>query len=60
LPSSWFAATFIGRDFVPAIAGIAINAADLSGRITDRMAECGHGNVIAQPASGSSYRDELT
>jgi imidazolonepropionase-like amidohydrolase len=35
----WPAATSIGRDLVPA---------------SERMAECGHGNVIAQPASGSS------
>ena len=38
----------------------AINAADLSSRSNERMAECGGGSVIAHPASGFSDRDKLT
>ena len=39
---------------------LAINAADLSSRSGERMAECGGGSVIAHPASGFSDRDKLT
>jgi IS1 family transposase len=39
---------------------LAINAADLSSRSGERMAECGGGNVIAHPASGFSDREKLT
>src|SRR6516225_7966261 len=39
---------------------LAINAADLSSRSGERMAECGDGSVIAHPASGLPDRDKLT
>ena len=39
---------------------LAIDAADLSSRSGERMAECGGGNVIAHPASGFSDREKLT
>jgi hypothetical protein len=39
---------------------LAINAADLSSRSGERMAECSGGSVIAHPASRFSDHDKLT